>query len=774
MEVRRIILFVVISFAILVVWTKLFPPPKIDQQNQVQPQNSQNDVESEQTATQSEDPAVKPIEIDEAPGEYVVLGSHDPESTTNLVVYFTNKGGSIDRVELTERNEDGSFRFGVLEHKYGYLGYLAPKAVEDGVQVQVVAPGTPADSAGLKVGDVITKLAGHPVSDLETYQHAIEQTRPESTIEIAVSREAGEAKSDHVLKAELTHRPLEVIDPDPDDMKSRESQNSMLLSIIQLGEGGYLPYTKEMSSLPSMRSGSWTISEKSDESVTFSFLLPADAHEDLVTDIEVLKTFTLSAADDTVSTEGQAPTNYHLGVGVKIKNRGTENSQSLKYRLDGPNNLTTEGWWYSSTKTRDIYWSVEGKFDYRAAPSIHGDAVEPSSPFFFSVLNKEESQQHGVRFMAVDSQYFASALIAGKPGEIGTQFLVTEAATIPAEDVNRLAKGDVKTLNTTFFTESTLMEIKPGNTLSVDYTLFVGPKSQAVLESYGIDRVLDYGWFGWIARPLSGLLRMFYAVVGNYGVAILFLTILVRLAMLPVSRKATKSAQMMQVISPELNKITKQYKEDPKKRMAAQQALFRKYNYNPFGSCFLMFLQLPIFIGLYRSIQLDVDLRQRALLGSTKWCSNLAGPDMFMNWEGSWVPMSARGGFLGPYFNLLPIIVIILFILQQKLFTPPAQNPEQKMQQRIMKFMFVFMGFLFYRVPSGLCIYFIASSTWSIAERKLIPKPEPPKDFKSIADGGDGDDAEDLSHLSDADRRERRLQMMKEKQKKKKPQRRRM
>ena len=773
MEVRRIILFVVISFMILVVWTKLFPPPvREQQQNQAQPESIDDLANAEQIDTQSEDSGTSSVELEKVADQYVVLGTHDPNASTNLVVYLTNRGGSIDRVELTERNEDGAFRFGVLEHKYGYLGYLAPIESDDGVKVQAVAPGTPAALAGMQVGDIITKLGDASIIDIESFQSALEDTVPESSINIEVTRTTGDESSKQTLTAELTGRPLEVIDPDPDDMKSRPSQNSMLFSIIQLGKEGYLPNRTELGSLPSMREGNWNVKEVDDQSVTFSFALPAAAHDDLVTDLEVLKTFTLPVTVGDGS-EDHAAANYHLGVAVQINNISEDASQFLKYRLDGPNNLTTEGWWYSSTKTRDVYWSVEGKFDYRSAPDIHSDAVDTSSPYFFSVLDKEVEGNQRVQFMSVDSQYFASALIAGKPGELGRFVEVSEAATIPAEQVNTLAKGDVKTLNTTFFTESPLIEIKPREAERVEYTLFVGPKSQDVLEAYAIDRVLDYGWFGWIARPLSGLLRIFFGVVGNYGVAILFLTILVRLAMLPVSRKATKSAQMMQIISPELNAIAKKYKEDPKKRMAAQQALFRKYNYNPFGSCLLMFLQLPIFIGLYRSIQLDVDLRQRALLGSTKWCSNLAGPDMFMSWEGSWVPMSARGGFLGPYFNLLPIIVIVLFIVQQKLFTPPAQNPEQRMQQRIMKFMFIFMGFLFYRVPSGLCIYFIASSTWSIAERKLIPKPEPPKDFKSISDG-DGDGGDDLSSLTDAERRDRRLQMMQEKQRKSKPQRRRM
>ena len=274
MEVRRIILFVVISFMILVVWTKLFPPPVSEQQqNQAQLESIDDQVNAGQTDTQPEDSGTSSVELEKVAGQYVVLGTHDPNASTNLVVYLTNRGGSIDRVELTERNEDGSFRFGVLEHKYGYLGYLAPIESDDGVKVQAVAPGTPAALAGMQVGDIITKLGDASITDIESFQSALEDTVPESSINIEVTRTTGDESSQQTLTAELTGRPLEVIDPDPDDMKSRPSQNSMLFSIIQLGKEGYLPNRTELGSLPSMREGNWNVKEVDDQSVTFSLSL---------------------------------------------------------------------------------------------------------------------------------------------------------------------------------------------------------------------------------------------------------------------------------------------------------------------------------------------------------------------------------------------------------------------------------------------------------------------------------------------------------------------
>jgi YidC/Oxa1 family membrane protein insertase len=142
-------------------------------------------------------------------------------------------------------------------------------------------------------------------------------------------------------------------------------------------------------------------------------------------------------------------------------------------------------------------------------------------------------------------------------------------------------------------------------------------------------------------------------------------------------------------------------------------------------------VQLPIFIALYRSLMVDIELRQQPLLFSALgWCTNLAGPDMLFDWSG-FMPEFVTSGVgmfgLGPYFNLLPIVTIALFMWQQKMMMPPAMDEQQAMQQKMMKYMMLFFAILFFKVASGLCLYFIATSLWSVAERKLLPKSQMPK-----------------------------------------------
>ena len=301
--------------------------------------------------------------------------------------------------------------------------------------------------------------------------------------------------------------------------------------------------------------------------------------------------------------------------------------------------------------------------------------------------------------------------------------LFKQALAVPVGNVEAIDKALGKTTDVSFRLISQTHDIPAGDTLVQRYTIFAGPKQPALLTAYQLERVIEYGWFRTIAKALSWILHLFESLpLVNYGLAIILLTVLVRSCMIPLSRKAARNAQMMQELAPEMKRIAEKYKDDMQKRAAAQSELFKKHNYRPLGGCLLMFIQLPIFIGLYRALSVDVELRQAPLISGLDWCSNLAGPDMLWYWK-PYLPamLAGENGWLGPYFNVLPIVTIVLFLWQQKMFMPPATDEQTRMQQSMMKYMMIFMGLLFFRVPSGLCIYFIASSLWSIAERKLLP-----------------------------------------------------
>jgi YidC/Oxa1 family membrane protein insertase len=273
------------------------------------------------------------------------------------------------------------------------------------------------------------------------------------------------------------------------------------------------------------------------------------------------------------------------------------------------------------------------------------------------------------------------------------------------------------------------------------------------LDDLHLNTLTDYqspGWAGdfagaigwsWVVikctNVMHWILSGIHTVIGSYGLCIILLTVLVRGLMFPLSRKQALMGMRMQELAPELKKLAEKHKDDKQALGMAQMELYRKHGVNPFGTCWFLLLQMPIFMGLYYALQESILFRLAPFWPT--WLQNLAAPDMMIYWTES-IPMISRpadyGGFLylGPYFNLLPVIAVALMIAQQKMMTPPPADEQQAMQQKMMKWMMVIFGLMFYKVAAGLCIYFIASSLWGFAERKLLPKrkagaaptPEPP------------------------------------------------
>ena len=676
-----------------------------------------------------------PVLVGEQEEVFVALGSYDPAKGEKYLAYFNTRGASLDRIELVERDDDGELKYGVIEFKHGYLGYLAPIPVEEngvGVKVRVVGDGTPADIAGIQVGDVLTSVHGTPLASGEDIEKALRQTAVGERVEVKYER-GGEASS---VEVELTDKPLQVIDPqpfppvDPEQEIPNTPDNSLRTTLTRINN--QISDNDEPANVPSLMQSNWSIASSDERTITFQLLLDnvagvsevteeagADAPETvsgpLSGQIEVSKTYSLAQLSGDQS--------YHIGLNLAFANKG-DTSQRLALRQYGLNSIVNESWWTSVGKTRDVKWSLDGNEDDVRAATILEFARENKEEPSSSIWEVEETEPT-LNYLVTDSQFFAAGFVGGgeQPG-IGLS--ISDVRTVLAEPIEGVTDKSASVPNTSFFIDSDEFEVAAGATVSNDLRIFVGPKLDELLQSYGMDNVIEYGWFRAIARPLSGIMHFFQSLVGNYGVAIIMLTILVRGCMHPLSRKQVRGTQMMGFLKPQMTKINEKYKDDPRQKTMKQQQLFAKYGYNPLAGCLPVFVQMPIFFGLYRSIMVDVELRGQALLPGLDWCTNLAGPDMLQYFGESTTFLINRGGLVGPYLNLLPLLTIFLFLLQSVIYTPPATDDTQRMAQRMMKFMFLFMGFMFFRVASGLCIYFIASSTWGILERKLLPKISDP------------------------------------------------
>ena len=711
-----------------------------------------------------EQQAAAAAELDAAPAapiigaqqdeQIIAIGSYDPAASQKYIAYFSNRGAALERLELVERNVNDSddLKYGVIEFNHGYLGYLAAinNGNPPGAKIRVVADGTPAALAttksgitGLQTGDIITRINEHEITTADDLHNILQQqTQPAQKIDVEVVRNDNlDAKL--TFTTTLGQRPLEIIDPDPDTIPFREAPYSFLTSLVQVNNTNAALAESELANVASMRNSIWDVKIDNDANFiefTIVVTLPQQANDAVDTESEssdedqgdstsaklkIIKRFTL--ADPTKKLP------YHLDLDLAFTNLSSER-QSIVFRQDGANNIINETWWTSTSKKRDIKWKINGELDDLRGADIVAYAQENVDSPFESLLNPTEPGDQSYQYIVSDSQFFAVGFSTppsanDDPVESQQTMVLQEARSFPAETNLAVLVTNKKTAelpNTSFFVQSKHIILEPNARHSQHFQIFAGPKNDDLLDNYGMDGLIEYGWFKTIALVLGSILSYFYGLFGNYGIAIILLTVMVRMCLHPLSRKQVRGAQMMGFLKPQMKRIGDKYKDDPQKKSLKTQELFGKYGYNPLSGCLPVFFQMPIFFGLYRSIMVNTELRGEPLLDGLNWCTNLAGPDMLVYWGEQSAIFINRGGFLGPYLNLLPIITIALFMLQQKIYAPPTTDDTQKMAQKMMKFMMLFMGVMFFRVASGLCIYFIASSTWGLLERKMLPKVSDP------------------------------------------------
>jgi YidC/Oxa1 family membrane protein insertase len=261
-----------------------------------------------------------------------------------------------------------------------------------------------------------------------------------------------------------------------------------------------------------------------------------------------------------------------------------------------------------------------------------------------------------------------------------------------------------------------------GETLSRDYTLFIGPKKLSLLQAMGngMDAVMEFGKFAWFCKLLVPTLNFFHRLYPNYGVAIILLTFLVRIIFWPLTHKSTQSMKKMQELQPKLKEIQAKFKDSPQKMQQETWAIYRENKVNPMSSCLPMLVQIPIFIALFTVLRSAVELRYAPFL----WIADLSEPE---NLFAGAIPMVGA-------LNILPILMSATMALQSYL-TPSAGDPQQQKMMMIM--MPIMMLFMFYKFPSALSLYWTVSQVMSIVQmlmmrRKSAHKNDPHGDGMTV------------------------------------------
>jgi YidC/Oxa1 family membrane protein insertase len=270
--------------------------------------------------------------------------------------------------------------------------------------------------------------------------------------------------------------------------------------------------------------------------------------------------------------------------------------------------------------------------------------------------------------------------------------------------------------------------IAPNTQITETTRLFAGAKRNEILSAYekqlGLPRfiyAIDWGFLFFLTRPIFLLIEFFYGIMGNFGLAILGLTLTVRLIMFPLANKSYESMSKMRTLQPKMEEIKKKHPDDPAKQQQELMALYQKEKINPLAGCLPLLLQIPVFYAVYKMLFVTIEMRHAPFFG---WIRDLSAPDPSTIWNLfgliPWDPATAPliGSFLSGTFALSILAIFYgLTMWLQMAMSPPAPDP---MQRRIFQLMPIVFTFIMATFPAGLLIYWAWSNILTIFQQYVI------------------------------------------------------
>ncbi|MFN3881808.1 MAG: membrane protein insertase YidC [Nitrincola lacisaponensis] len=321
-----------------------------------------------------------------------------------------------------------------------------------------------------------------------------------------------------------------------------------------------------------------------------------------------------------------------------------------------------------------------------------------------AIFSTEDNKYQKVTFRDMDRGNFAQTSLGGWAAFSQHYFV---SAWVP--DPNQTHNFQTRRVNNEYIAGflSPAVEVVPGSSTAVSAHLFVGPKDQEQLEATApnLKLTVDYGWLWWIAYPLYWLLTFIQSFVGNWGLAIIGITIVVKAALFQLNAKAFRSMAKMRKFGPEMMRMKELYGDDRQKMSQEMMKLYKKEKINPLGGCLPILAQMPVFIALYWVLMESVELRHAPFF---LYIQDLSVMD--------------------PYF-VLPILMGVTMFLQQKL----NPTPPDPMQAKIMKMLPIIFTFFFLWFPAGLVLYWLVNNILSIAQQWYITRQIENEDKKKEA-----------------------------------------
>ena len=290
----------------------------------------------------------------------------------------------------------------------------------------------------------------------------------------------------------------------------------------------------------------------------------------------------------------------------------------------------------------------------------------------------EVTEKGDIKWFSFEGEYFAALLVPSQSKEITLSVKGSEKDPLKAEVL------------------APRFSISPREKTSVVYQVYLGPKDEDRLKALGVgaEKLVDFGYFTIVAKPLLWFIRFTHKVTGNYGIDIIIISILIKIIFLPLTQISFKSMKEMQRVQPEMNRLKEQYKNDKARLQQEIMLLYKRRKINPMSGCLPMLIQIPVFIALYNALQNGIEMRHAPFF---LWIMDLSAKD--------------------PIY-VTPIIMGATMFIQQKM-TPTAGDPAQAKMFLLMPVMFTF---LFLSFPSGLVLYWLINNVLSIAHQYYLNK----------------------------------------------------
>ncbi len=369
-----------------------------------------------------------------------------------------------------------------------------------------------------------------------------------------------------------------------------------------------------------------------------------------------------------------APDSYVMGLDVNVKNGSDRSIQDKLY-------ITLRGKVVKG-----------GQYGFEGPSALINDSLEEVD---IDDIAEKNTYPGTLKWVAVQDRYFMTSIIPNQAQEASMRLSVKEDNLLEAQYLNPVS------------------DIRPGTQQAYQYELFFGPRSTKILEAAGHDlsKALNFGFFDIIAKPCVWLMNLLYGVIPNYGIAIIILTLLIKVVLWPLGSKSYKSMSEMKKIQPLMKEVREKYKDDKKKMNEEVMGLYRTYKINPLGGCLPMVVQLPVFFALYRMLYQAIELRHAPFF---LWIDDLSAPDRLFRFPVEHVP------FMEPPYGI-PVLTLIMgasMLLQQKM-SPPMGDPTQA---KMMMFMPVIFTVIFINFSSGLVLYWLVNNILSIAQQYYIQK----------------------------------------------------